>query len=158
MSGQYLMIMQESLEKKIEVLDEILRISREQSEVLAQDPVDYEHFDRCVDEKDPLIERLNKLDSGFEKLYQNVKADLENNKSKHKDWIENTKKLIAEIMEKSTTIQAVEARNKQAVECALRKSRRAISHDKQNLNVAMNYYRSMSNSQNVPPQFMDQKK
>ena len=57
--------LEESLEKKIRVLDEIYRISRLQTEILDKKPMDFERFDAYVDDKDICIEKLNKLDEGF---------------------------------------------------------------------------------------------
>ena len=82
MSEQYLVIMQESLKKKIDTLDEIIRISKIQSEALETEPIDFEAFDRCMDDKDICIEQLSLLDKGFESLYQKVACELKNNASK----------------------------------------------------------------------------
>ena len=66
MNKQYVTALEESLEKKIRVLDEIYRISWLQTEILDKKPMDFERFDTYVDDKDICIEKLNKLDEGFE--------------------------------------------------------------------------------------------
>lgn len=158
MSKLSLTILKESLEKKNTILDEILRISTEQNDILSQQSVDYDAFDKCVDEKEVLIERLNELDEGFETLYGSVKQDIEANESLYGEQIGQIQGLIKEVMEKSTSIQIAEARNKQAVETLFRMERQGLSQGKKNMKVALNYYKNMSNSQVVPPQFMDHKK
>lgn len=158
MSEQYLNILQESLEKKLSVLDEILRISHKQSDILTMEPVDFEQFDRCVDDKDICIEQLEKLDEGFEMVYEKVKQELHAHREQYAAWIADTQKMIAQIMERSVAIQAQEARNKQAVEQVLQKERRGYGKGKRSAKAAMDYYRHMSNTQVVDPQFMDQKK
>lgn len=158
MSEQYLNILRESLEKKLSVLDEILRISQNQSDILTTEPVDFEQFDQCVDDKDICIEQLEKLDEGFELVYEKVKQELYNHREQYTAWIADTQKMIAQIMEKSVAIQAQEARNKQAVEQVMQKERRGYGKGKRSAKAAMDYYRHMNNTQVVEPQFMDQKK
>ena len=57
MNKQYVTALEESLEKKIRVLDEIYRISRLQTEILDKKPMDFERFDAYVDDKDICIEK-----------------------------------------------------------------------------------------------------
>ena len=158
MSEQYLTIMQESLKKKIDTLDEIIRISKNQAEILAVEPIDYEAFDRCVDDKDVCLEQLELLDNGFEGLYQRVGRELKDNSGKYAAWIRETQRLITLVTERSVEIQAMEARNKQAIEESLAKNRRGYQRGKRSMDVARNYYKSMNLTNVVPPQSMDQKK
>lgn len=158
MSEQYLNILKESLVKKLDVLEEILRISSRQKEILSAAPVDYEEFDRCVDDKDICIEQLNKLDEGFESLYQKVSQEINANRQYYAEWIRSCQQLITQITEKSVEIQAMEARNKQMIEEQFRRDRKEFGQGKRSVEVARNYYRNMSQTQVVPPQYMDWKK
>lgn len=158
MNGQYLNILIESLQKKIDVLEEIERISKRQSEIVTVQPVDFEEFDRCVDDKDVCLEQLSRLDEGFETLYGKVGQELEANKQLYAEQIKVCQKLIAVITEKSVSIQALEARNKQSIEDIFRKERRGYGQGKRSMDVARNYYRNMNNTNVIPPHFMDQKK
>lgn len=158
MNGQYLTILQDDLKKKIDILDEIQRICKYQSKILASEPVAYDKFDQCVDDKDVCIEQLNKLDEGFELVYDRVREELQGKKEAYADWIAETQKLISAVMEKSVAIQAQEERNKQAVEAAFQKERQSLGKGKRSMQVARDYYRNMNNSQVVSPQYMDQKK
>lgn len=158
MNGQYLTILQDSLQKKLQILDEIQRICDYQGEILEKQPVEYEKFDQCVDDKDICIEQLNHLDEGFEQLYEQVREELQNHKAEHADWIRTTKELIARVTEKSVAIQAREARNKQSLETIFRKEREGLGKGKKSVKAAMDYYRNMSNSAAVTSRYMDQKK
>lgn len=158
MSKQYVTALEESLEKKICVLDEIYRISQLQAEVLAGQPVDFEKFDRYVDDKDICIEKINKLDEGFEILYDRVAKELKENRLAFADQISHMQELISQITDRSMTIQALEERNKNAVGEALSRERKELGQGKRSLNVAMNYYRNMSGAGVVPAQYMDKKK
>ncbi len=158
MTEKYLAVLQESLQKKLDVLGEILRISRQQSDILAAQTISYEDFDRCVDDKDICLEKLEKLDNGFETAYEKVRLELQEHRQEHADWIKQMQQLIARITDKSVEIQTLEARNKQAVEDAFRKSRMEIRQGKQTAQMTRDYYRNMTRANVVMPQYMDQKK
>ncbi len=158
MSKQYVTALEESLGKKIRVLEEIYRISQQQAEVLAAQPVDFEVFDRYVDDKDICIEKLNKLDEGFEILYEKVEQELKINRPAYVTQIAHMQELIGQITDKSMKIQALEERNKNAVGEVLSRERKELFQGKRSLNVAMNYYRNMSGAGAVSSQFMDKKK
>ena len=99
-----------------------------------------------------------KLDEGFELLYERVREELQGKKEQYAAWIAETRKLITSVMDKSVSIQAQENRNRMAVERAFYRERQNIGKGKRSMSVAMDYYRNMSNSHVVDPQYMDQKK
>ncbi|MDE6065125.1 MAG: flagellar protein FliT, partial [Lachnospiraceae bacterium] len=65
----YLKILEESLRKKLLVLDEIQAYNEKQKQVFQSDSVELDEFDAAVEEKGKLIEQISKLDEGFETLY-----------------------------------------------------------------------------------------
>lgn len=158
MSRQYVTVLEQSLEKKIHVLDEIYRICQLQTEVLSKQPAELETFDRYVDDKDICIEKLKKLDEGFEILYEKVAQELKENRAMYADQIAHMQELITVITDKSTAIQVLEERNKKAVEDVLCRERKELGKGKRSLNVAMNYYRNMSGAGIAQPSYMDKKK
>lgn len=158
MNGQYLTILEESLRKKNHILDEIQRICDYQSELLNAESIDYDKYDMYVDDKDICIEQINKLDEGFEQLYNKVREELQDNKSEYADWINTAKELISQITEKSVAIQAQELRNKQTLERVFNKERASLGKGKKSVKAAMDYYRSMSKTNVITSQYMDKKK
>lgn len=158
MTKQYLKILQESLLKKINVLDEILRISQRQSQILKEEESVLELFDQCVDDKDICIKKLQKLDQGFETVYAQVSEVLKNHREEYSDFIRDTQDLISKITEKSVQIQALEERNKKDVEDLFKKERKQIQSGKRSVNAAMNYYKNMNRMNSDSSAFMDKKK
>jgi hypothetical protein len=158
MMEQYLDILMESLHKKIGVLDSLAAINVRQKECMAAEPVDYEGFDGCVDEKDRLIQDLDKMDEGFELAYAHVKEELPANREKYAAYVRRMQDLISEVMDKSVSLQAQEERNRQAVEDAFRRERKGLRQGRKSSKAAMDYYRNVSSSNVMPPQFMDKKK
>ena len=157
MNKQYISTLRDSLQKKDKILDEILRISNYQKELLEVTPLDYEKFDNYVNDKDVCIENLNKLDEGFEILYQRVGDELKENREVYAQEILQMKQLISSITEKSVSIQTLEERNRKAMEPAILQSRRELQKGKRSVSVAQNYYKNMSNIDGNLSKYMDQK-
>ena len=80
MESTYVDIMIQSLNKKIQVLEEIKKINLLQKALLEVDDADADEFDKTVEQKATLIEQMNQLDSGFDKLFDRVKEALATNK------------------------------------------------------------------------------
>ncbi len=158
MIENYLRILEESLLKKIAVLDEISSYNKGQAELLKQTSVSFDDLDVNMKYKDELIQKLTELDEGFELLYERVREQLLENKELYKGQIKHLQDLISQITEKSVSIQAQEARNKKMIEDYLAKEKRQLRHGRQASKAAYDYYKSMNNTAVVPPQIMDQKK
>lgn len=157
MINNYLAILADSLDQKIVVLDEIAGYCREQEALLKQDSLSLEEFDTCVDRKDACIQRLTKLDEGFETLYERVREQLSAGKDAYKDQITQIQQKIKLVTEKNVSIQAQEARNKKMVEDYFTRERSQLRQGRQTSKAAYGYYKNMNNSNVVPPQFLDSK-
>lgn len=154
----YLSVLEDSLKKKLQILDELTDYTTQQQELLKVEELDYEAFDRLVDQKEPLIQRIMELDQGFETVYDRIKEQLLGNKEQYAAQIKALQSLIGELTDKSVKLQTMEQRNKSAVEQQFRKSREKIRKGRRNKQAALNYYKNMNNANYVPPQFLDDKK
>jgi len=144
MGKEYVIALRESLQKKLKVLEEIHSLSLLQRDLFSAEEMDYEAFDRYFDDKDICIEKLNGLDEGFELLYNRVKDEIEANKDVYASEIRLMQDLIRSITEESTSIQALEERNRKSMEECLAKDRKQAREGKRSVSVAMNYYRQMN--------------
>ena len=158
MITNYLQVMEESLYKKKDVLSRMEELCNRQEELLRMEPVSEDEFAASIEEKGNLIEELEQLDEGFETLYSRIKEQLSGGKEKYKAQIAVLQQLITEVTEKSVAVQAKEARNKRLAETFFINRRKEIQLNRRSSSAAMDYYRSMSQSKIVEPQFMDKKK
>ena len=158
MGNDYVSVMIQSLQKKVQVLDEIIEKNKEQQQILEQEELDGDAFEQNVEEKGNLIDHINFLDEGFEELYSRVKAVLETEKQAHKEDILLMKQLITEITEKSVTIQSEEVRNLRLVERRFSQERKKVKSMRNSSTVAKQYYNNMAKLNYVDAQFMDKKK
>ena len=158
MAENYLLIMIQSLKKKIQVLDCIIDANIRQKADLENPNLDPDDFDKTVEEKARYIEQLDLLDSGFDKLFERVKEEVGNNKAAYKDEIKEMQTLITRITEKSSEIQVQEMRNKELMTqkfAKIHKQARDVRASQQAVN---QYYQNMKKLNVIDPQFMDNKK
>lgn len=153
----YLLVLQESLQKKLQVLKEINRLSNEQATLLKED-FSLEQLDGNMDAKATLIKELTLLDNGFETLFNRIKKELALQKDKYKDEIKAMQELIKDITSVSVEIQTVEARNKTQVEKRFKMEREDIHKKRVGSKAAYDYYKSMNKLGYIGAQFMDEKK
>lgn len=166
MINNYLSILEESLQRKILILDKISEYNLEQERLFkamdnqAEAMVDFdaEGFDEYVQKKDELIQEVTRLDEGFETLYARISEQLNRDRAQYAQQISRLQELVRQVMEKSVGVQAQEARNKALVENYFKRAREGIRKSRKNSKAAYDYYKSMSSSSNTEvSQFMDTK-
>lgn len=143
MESAYISALIESLEKKIEILKQIHVKDEEQLKIANTTPLSYDAFDKNAEEKTVLIYQINKLDDGFETVYERVKEELAANKAAYADQIKTMQGLITEITDWSTKIQAEESRNKAAVEQAFKKEKEKIRSQRSGMKAVQSYSQAM---------------
>lgn len=158
MTENYLQIMIESLEKKLEVLDRIYEINKRQFEASAKRPFDAEAYDAIMDQKGELIDELNRLDDGFTSTYELVREEVQSSPDKYREKVLQMQDLVREAVDRSVSIEAQEKRNKASMEVALSAKRKEIKERRISADAATKYYSAVSRLNNVDPQLMDSKK
>lgn len=152
-----LTILIDSLDKKIDVLKRIQAYNDIQEKSFLETTPDLDSFDEAIAQKDALIEELMRLDDGFETLFEEVKSEVETNRSAYVNEIATMQNQIRTITELSNAVQAKEARNKKLVEEYFRKSRTGIKQGRQQSKAALDYYKSMNNPAVSAYHMMDSK-
>lgn len=158
MEQTYVDIMIQSLKKKHKVLQEIRRVNHLQQEVLENEKADAEDFDATVETKAACIEQLEQLDSGFDKLFERVREELQQNKESYANQIKTMQTYIRQITDMSMEIQAQEARNKELMTRKFTNVRQKAKTVRANSKAASQYYKNMMQLNVVDPQFMDRQK
>lgn len=157
MLNSYLSILEESLRKKLAVLEQIEEVSNAQAALIKEEHFELQRFDEMVDEKDDFINQLEELDNGFETLYDKVREELLKDRSKHEQQIRHMQELIGQITDKSVSIQAKESRNKAAIEQYFKREKQSIGQGRRSVKAAYDYYQNMSNTNVQASLFLDRK-
>jgi flagellar biosynthesis/type III secretory pathway chaperone len=158
MSETYIEIMLQSLRKKCEVLDEIIKLNEQQRQILEDAESSVEDFDRTVEDKAARIEQLEQLDSGFEKLYERTKEELQAGGDTYAVQIRSMQEYIRRVTDKSVEAQAQEARNKDLMTQKFSRVKKQARQLRANSRATASYHQSMSRTAVIDPQFMDNKK
>ncbi|MCI8299975.1 MAG: flagellar protein FliT [Lachnospiraceae bacterium] len=155
---EYITVLIQSLEKKKAILDILLDKNKEQGVLLTDEGSDPDRLEENIQEKNDLINQLNKLDDGFQQIYDRVKPVLQQQKESYKEEIRVMKQLITEITDRSATIQAQEQRNHNFAVKRFSEVKGNIRKARASNQVASQYYKSMSKLNVIDSQFMDKKK
>lgn len=158
MTEDYLQIMIECLEKKIDVLDRTLELDKRQIAIAMERPFDLEKYDRTMDEKSALIDELDKLDDGFTSTYERVRDEVQANPKAYADKVKRMQDLIRMAIDKGVAVETQEQRGRQAMQAAVNNKRKEIKSIKVSNAAASQYYKAMSRINDVDPQLMDKKK
>ena len=143
MPDTYIAIMLQSLKKKEQVLDEIIRLDDRQKDTLTDPECPFDVFDETVEAKSACIDQLNQLDSGFEKLYAQVAEELDQNREDYAKEIRDMQQCIRRVTDKSVKIQAQEARNKELMREKFATIHRQAKAVRKNSRAITGYYNSM---------------
>lgn len=158
METDYIKIMTESLEKKKELLGRAIELNRQQK-LLLQDPnLLPDDLEKNMEQKSKLVEQLDLLDSGFEKLFDRVREALHEKKEQYAAEIAKMQSLIQEIMAQTNILQTQEARNREDASRKFADVRQQIKGVRDSQKVVQQYYQNMMSQRTFPAQVIDDKK
>ena len=158
MSQSGAQILLQSLEKKNKLLDQMILQNSVQEGILKQEEFDMDAFDAAIDKQGSYVEELDRLDQGFEAVYDRTREELINNKEQYSTEIKRMKEQIQQITDKIVTLNAGNMRNKMLAENQFKKKKHEISNGVSKNRAARNYYNNMNNLNYVSSYFYDNKK
>ena len=101
----YLSALQESLQKKQRIMEELLTLTQQQSEVLQQENMDIDVFEQLMAQKEKALGEINILDKGFDSVYHKVSPYLEQDKQSYRSAILEMQNLIRVITDCGVKIE-----------------------------------------------------
>ena len=137
----------ESLQKKSELLDKIIRKNEDQHDCVANkdyEDIDWDVFNLIVAEKQTAIDRIVKMDEGFQSLYDRVKEQLNEDSDKYADKIKEIQRLIEKVTSQGVKITTGEERNRKIIEKVFNNRKKEIRRTRNSLKVASSYAQTMS--------------
>lgn len=152
-------LLEESLINKIDILNKIQEENNRQTILLNNpDALDLQIFNEHIEEKGNMIDQLLLIEEEFNPLFEKVKEEIGNDKDKHKAQILRIQKYIKDIVDLNASLGESEKKNKKLVEQYFCLENQKMNEGKQTSAAAFNYYITMNNFKDIPPQFMDSKK
>lgn len=155
----YIRLLADTQKKKLEILTQLMSLTEQQESLISSsDDFDEEEFLRIISLKEEQINALDKMDEGFQKVYDSVKEELITGKEKYEAEITTLKNLITDITDLSVKLQALEKRNKSRLEVYFSNSRKQIKNYRMNNKSVTNYYKTMTKQHEAQSFFYDKKK
>lgn len=156
--SDYVQMLKESLEKKVDILREIQKLNAEQGHILTDPNADPDDFSANIEAKGALVEEITKLDDGFELVFEKVSAELQENRSAYREDILRMKELITRITDLTAEVEREEQQNKALAEQKFADVRSKVQKVRKSQKAVTNYYHTMMKTRYEDPQFMDRKK
>ena len=150
-------ILIESLEKKKEILNEILANSEKQLEIINSEQPDLEEFDRSVDQKTELVQKMDQNDQGFDRVFNRIKNALIDDQAQYSAEIRTMQGLIREILDLGSEIHNTETRTQDSLGRYLKDNKSRLRKGRRDSKAVFDYYKQASQTKYVTPMFMDQK-
>lgn len=153
----YLAVMIASLEKKSDLLEQLFERSKQQEQLIKNNQINDEDFNRIIEEKDAGIAKILELDEGFEKLYHYLKEELAVSPGKYQKEIQKLKDLVTIVTDRGVQLQAIELQNKTRMELYFQSKRKEIKNFKLSSQTATSYYKNMADQHQQQSYFFDKK-
>lgn len=150
--------LERNLIKKNALLDQMHEVYDRLSALLEDIDMEVEVFDVCMDEQDELLQELLVLDEDMGGVYETLRSEKIVGDGSYALLAESLKNLISQIVDKANSLREKEYITKQKVETYFDHERKNLGDGRKSSKAALDYYKSMTRSGVVPPQFMDQKK
>ncbi|MCM1307103.1 MAG: flagellar protein FliT [Butyrivibrio sp.] len=141
----YLQVLSESLDKKTAILDKLEALTLQQKEIARAEEFDDDAFDANTDAKAKLIAELEKLDSGFQILYDNIKAQITGNKELYRQEIEALQAKISMILDKNAALLVEEENDRKLIASRFASLKKEVYQIKKSRDMAASYYKNMNN-------------
>ncbi len=155
--GVYLRVMQDILARKKKVLTDIYEATKEQEDALRTEEPDEKKFNAAMDKKAKLIDQLNEMDDGFQKIYNRISLDIKEKGAEHADVVRTLQALIQELTDLSVSVSALEKKNRETLDKKVEEVKKGKKNFKVSRQTADKYYKNMTGLNAVTPVFLDEK-
>lgn len=155
----YVTALQNSLQKKLDVMKKLLQATQEQSDVFGKKEPDINRFEDIMQEKEELLREMSELDKGFDALFSKIGMELKEKKYQYQEQVKQMQNIIRSITDCGARVEGLEKRNRDSFQNYLSGARKEIREFKVSNKTATSYYQNMANQHREwQSYFMDQKK
>lgn len=101
----------EGLDKKKKALQEIVEYTKAQEKLLKEDELNMKTFNNIMKNKQYRIDKVKKIDEGFQPSYERIRVKLEKNPELYREYINAMKERIKVIGDLNVSVQVLEEQN-----------------------------------------------
>ena len=154
----YLQILVATLQKQVDVLQQILLVTQEQSRIADLDDFDEELLGKTLNQKEILIAKLNELDDGFTAVYARVRNEISTNVNNYSEQIGTLQKLIKQCTDLGVEIKVLEERNRDKLAQCFAGKQKVYAAKRNAASVTSRYFQTMNNQRAMDAFRFNQKK
>ncbi len=155
---KYLIILIDSLHKKMGILDSISEVCDDQDKCLDAAPPDIDAYNDLMRKKKEYLDQLTLIDDGFVALYERIAPDLRDNVMLYAPKLRELKGLVEEVAAKTALIQAHEMRIQARIDRLVEMGVKKTSVKPGRSDVAKRYSKTMTKADHTPAIFINRKK
>lgn len=143
----YINMLLQTLQKQEVTLQEVLAVTKQQSELANTNIFDEDAFEKTLNQKEILIARLNSLDDGFASVYGRVRGVIMQEKDAYKDDIRKMQEYIKNCTNLGVEIKVLEERNRDKLTQCFTDKHKQYGSQMNAATVASKYHRTMHSGQ-----------
>ncbi|MFA9464536.1 MAG: flagellar export chaperone FlgN [Velocimicrobium sp.] len=154
----YVTILIDTLRRKVVSLNDVIGMTNFQSKLIEEGKVDTSEFEGTLINKQEMIDKINQVDDGFEKIYDHVREALSAHAPLYQQEILVLKELISQVTEKSVAIKAAETRNRDLMERYFSSRKKTIKDCNIGKKTIQQYQETMKSQYREQSLYMDKRK
>lgn len=156
-SDNYIAILKDTIDKKKNALEIILKITKEQERLSKLTSYQETEMERLLNEKEMQIARINTLDEGFQSIYDRVRGEVKEHPEQYAEEVKQLQELIRVCTDLGNEIMVLEERNRNRFSVLFSNAKSQYSVSKAKANVAQHYHKTMNNTKVMDAYFVDKK-
>lgn len=156
-SHNYVQILIDTLQKQVDVLKDVLEVTKEQSVIAGKEDFDETLLEESLNKKEVLIAKLNGLDDGFTAVYGRVHSEVREKQDLYREELQRMQSLIKECTDLGVEIKVLEERNRERLMQCFSRKQKQYGSQKTAASVASHYHQTMNNTKVSDSYFLDQK-
>lgn len=153
----YIKLLQESLKKKLEIIEELQSITKEQSAILTNKDLDMDAFEGTMNKKDGLIKKVTLIDDGFNGIYDRVRTEIKEHTHLYKEEVSLMKELITQISNITVEIQIMEQANKNLLDSHYKRVNTKVRRFNKGSRQSLAYYKNATSGVMENSYLMDER-
>lgn len=156
-SHNYVQVLIETLQKQVTVLQDILKLTQEQSTIAGKSDFNEVMLEESLNKKEVLIAKLNELDDGFTAVYGRVRSEVMNKQELYRDELKMMQSLIKQCTDLGIEIKVLEERNREKLTQCFANQQKKYGSKRTAASVASRYHQTMNNRKAMDSYFFNQK-
>lgn len=139
----YMSLLIDAVTKKEQLLEQLILETIKQNNCMKDDDFLEDKYYEIYDLKSKLIAEIEKIDDGFESIYQKVREEMQGNQYEYEQEIKKIQVRIREIMDRTVKLQKLEQDNKFKFDAFIKRKSNQVKTYSANKKSAATYYKNM---------------